>query len=88
VKLYTDITTCLFEMVPAPSAELDAGLDIVLPLWDAQELEKEHSRFDSEDSSPGPKVYILCQPWFIPLISISCASILVGWLLTFLLEMF
>ena len=36
VKLHTDITTCLFEMVPVPITELDAGLDIVLPLWGAQ----------------------------------------------------
>lgn len=42
VKLHTDITTCLFEMVPVPITELDAGPHIVLPLWDAQELEKQH----------------------------------------------
>jgi hypothetical protein len=42
-------------MVPAPITELDAGLDIVLPLWDAQELEKEHSRFDSEIPAPGQR---------------------------------
>jgi hypothetical protein len=55
VKLHTDITTCLFEMAPAPITELDAGLDIVLPLWDAQELEKEYWRFDNEIPAPGQR---------------------------------
>ena len=42
-------------MVPVPITELDAGLDILLPLWDAQELEKGHLRFDSEIPAPGQR---------------------------------
>ena len=59
LKLHTDIPTCLFELVSVPVTELNAGLDILPPLWDAEELEKGHWRFDSEIPAPAKGLYFM-----------------------------
>jgi hypothetical protein len=59
LKLHTDIPTCLFEMASVPIIELNAGFDILLPLWDAEELEKGPSQFDGEIPAPARGLYLM-----------------------------